>query len=685
MAEGTLEITISNQTIRVSAITVTGAGSATTIETEMGTLQMSAHIDPHDAQVQTVTWSVIEVSGSALINSLGLLVALADGTVRVRATANDSSGIYGELVITISNQAAPTLVTDITVTSAGDATTIIVDKGTLQMYADVEPSDATYDTVTWSVINGTGMASINASGLLSALSNGTVTVRATATDGSAIYGEFEITISNQSVLLRVPDNFDFSLQDVADVVSNYLSLPLENALIECFDDAGATRFDPTHAPDFDPRYEGYHERLTNFRNYPIEVNVNPSNPETLYNWYAVNKHTGGGGTTNGDIYGGLYNWYAVNTGKLAPIGWHVPTQAEWTALYNYLGIGGGGALKESGTEHWLTPNTGATNSTGFTALPGGENIFEYYGKGYEATFRASTLDYYSGLPYNIVLYNEDDKIYHSSNPEYIGYSVRCIKDDSDDLGTVTDIDGNVYPTVKIGDQVWMAENYKVEHYSNGIPIPIIQDPMDFAADTDGAMCYYDNEAPSVAYLLPPAGWHIPTHAEFETLANALGGWLVAGGHLKRTGFTNWRSPNTGADNASGFDAIGAGCRDFHANFIDTFRHTLFWNLESYDESDAFISQLDSGTARLNTSIGGVSFPMLKIYGASVRCIKDDSNDPGTVTDIDGNVYPTVRIGDQVWMALNLIVTHYNDNTDIPELSDPADWMNDEDGARCYYD
>ena len=72
-------------------------------------------------------------------------------------------------------------------------------------------------------------------------------------------------------------------------------------------------------------------------------------------------------------FGRLYNWMAVNTGKLAPKGWHVPTNEEWTILSNYLGGDdvAGGKLKETDTTHWNKPNVGATNETGFTALPNG--------------------------------------------------------------------------------------------------------------------------------------------------------------------------------------------------------------------------------------------------------------------------------------------------------------------------
>jgi uncharacterized protein (TIGR02145 family) len=75
----------------------------------------------------------------------------------------------------------------------------------------------------------------------------------------------------------------------------------------------------------------------------------------------------------GPTYGAIYNWYAVNTGKLAPTGWHVPTDSEWTVLTTVLGGANvaGGALKSTSTTYWLSPNIGATNSTGFSALPGG--------------------------------------------------------------------------------------------------------------------------------------------------------------------------------------------------------------------------------------------------------------------------------------------------------------------------
>src|SRR4030065_901517 len=86
-----------------------------------------------------------------------------------------------------------------------------------------------------------------------------------------------------------------------------------------------------------------------------------------YCWYGNNE------AENKKTHGALYNWYAVGSGKLAPAGWHVPTREEWTTLINYLGgeEKAGGRMKEAGLTHWNSPNAGATNASGFTALASG--------------------------------------------------------------------------------------------------------------------------------------------------------------------------------------------------------------------------------------------------------------------------------------------------------------------------
>ena len=190
-------ITISGQIIPVTGITVAGAGGTSIITTDGGQLQLTATVTPTNATNKTVTWSITNGTGQATINTTGLVTAVSSGTVTAVATASDGSGVQGSLVITISNQIIP--VTSITVTGAGGLTTITQDNGTLALTATVQPTNATNKTITWSIISGNGHAQISEDGLLTARTNGTVVVRASANDGSNVYGQIEITISNQVV------------------------------------------------------------------------------------------------------------------------------------------------------------------------------------------------------------------------------------------------------------------------------------------------------------------------------------------------------------------------------------------------------------------------------------------------------------------------------------------------------
>lgn len=139
-------------------------------------------------------------------------------------------------------------------------------------------------------------------------------------------------------------------------------------------------------------------------------------------------------TSNTDTiatYGRFYNWYAVNTGKLAPKGWRVPTDADWTQLTTYLGgeSVAGDKLKEVGTAHWISPNTGATNETGFTALPGGFsgnylsfNYIGYYGYWWSSTEGEASKAWSRWIHYNLSYVS---KIYGLKER---GFSVRCLRD-----------------------------------------------------------------------------------------------------------------------------------------------------------------------------------------------------------------------------------------------------------------
>ncbi|HBH85000.1 MAG TPA: hypothetical protein DDY34_14545 [Bacteroidales bacterium] len=158
---------------------------------------------------------------------------------------------------------------------------------------------------------------------------------------------------------------------------------------------------------------------------PVTGNMEWSSlSSAAYCWYNNDA------STNKSTYGALYNYYAVATRKLCPSGWHVPTYAQWSEMINYLGGESVVAdkLKEAGETHWIRPNAGATNESGFTALPGGGRIngtFDFIGLAC-AWWAATSYD--AGNAWSLEL--DDDKVYlikgYVSKSQ--GYSVRCIKD-----------------------------------------------------------------------------------------------------------------------------------------------------------------------------------------------------------------------------------------------------------------
>jgi len=133
---------------------------------------------------------------------------------------------------------------------------------------------------------------------------------------------------------------------------------------------------------------------------------------------------------NGTTYGKLYNWYAVNDSRgLCPTGWHVPTDAEWTTLENHLGgsSAAGGAIKS--TTGWNSPNTGATNSSGFTGLPGGlrTNDGGFYNVGFNGSWWSSS-DAGSGSAWCRFLFYNNAGVARSNDGPRDGFSVRCVRD-----------------------------------------------------------------------------------------------------------------------------------------------------------------------------------------------------------------------------------------------------------------
>jgi uncharacterized protein (TIGR02145 family) len=135
------------------------------------------------------------------------------------------------------------------------------------------------------------------------------------------------------------------------------------------------------------------------------------------------------GILNGVTYGKLYNWYAINDPRgLAPVGYHIPSDTEWTTLTTCLGGENvaGGKLKQTGTQYWLDPNTGATNESGFSALPGGSRNSMGDMGDYGFWWTSSQYNTNNAIYRRIKL--NSASLFSSNTLKQLGFSVRCVKD-----------------------------------------------------------------------------------------------------------------------------------------------------------------------------------------------------------------------------------------------------------------
>jgi uncharacterized protein (TIGR02145 family) len=200
-------------------------------------------------------------------------------------------------------------------------------------------------------------------------------------------------------------------------------------------------------------------------------------------------------------------------------------------------------------------------------------------------------------------------------------------------GNVTDIEGNVYKTIQIGTQTWMAENLRATKYSDNTSIPHESEVGKWPGLITPAYGWYDNNeyykadygaiynwfAVSTGKLCP-AGWHIPSVDELKTMITYLGGASNAYFKIKEIGTYHWESPNEGATNESGFTALPAGgIWEADGSYVEMGLSAGFWSSEQYNPVNAYVRTIiQMGGANNYTTI--TSYP--KQGGNSVRCIKD---------------------------------------------------------------
>jgi uncharacterized protein (TIGR02145 family) len=219
-----------------------------------------------------------------------------------------------------------------------------------------------------------------------------------------------------------------------------------------------------------------------------------------------------------------------------------------------------------------------------------------------------------------------------TNPDTSGIEIKLIVS----AGTVTDTDGNIYQTVAIGSQIWMAENLKTTRYNNGAAIPLVTDNAAWSSLTAPKYCWADNDSAAnkntygALYnwyavntgALSPAGWHVATDAEWNTLINYLGGIYVAGAKLKEAGTAHWlpfSSPYVvAATNESGFTALPGGDRDLSGTFSNTGDFGFWWSSTAYADT---VHPWFSWSRYMDNLGVGREFDD-RSFGCSVRCVKD---------------------------------------------------------------
>ena len=180
----------------------------------------------------------------------------------------------------------------------------------------------------------------------------------------------------------------------------------------------------------------------------LNIGIKISGSSNQINNSTIEKYCYNNDENNCNTYGGLYQWneamqYSTTPGVqgICPSGWHLPTETEWCTLTQYLdptvdcgatgwiGTNAGGKMKENGILHWMSPNIGASNSSGFTALPGGNrsNDGNFYDFPRNATFFSSSQVGASG-EWTWYLSSIGGKVYRAIGIKTYGYSARCLRD-----------------------------------------------------------------------------------------------------------------------------------------------------------------------------------------------------------------------------------------------------------------
>jgi uncharacterized protein (TIGR02145 family) len=345
--------------------------------------------------------------------------------------------------------------------------------------------------------------------------------------------------------------------------------------------------------------------------------------------------------SNGDKYGKLYNCYAVNDKRgLAPEGWHIASTRDWNDMVYFLGkeadtvplhinythIEQTATNKIKSKSGW-PKGTNGLNESGFTALPGGYRSSSGFQKIGEAGYWHRVYGIEEIFDSTSYYLNEDRFGTIHFSTDYVGLSVRCVKDFGQDASD--------YTTVVIGDQTWMIDNLNVDKFRNGDIIPQAKTEKEWikaCKKKKPAWCYFKNDrdyqknvgklynyyAISDERGLAPEGWHIPVRDEWQTLIDFCGGDSVAAVKLKDESGWGWWYEDGNGTNESGFSARPNGHRQGDGDFFSQIKIGATYWVQSEYKNLKWLNHVqlywDSDAVAINKWTSD--------EGYSVRCVKD---------------------------------------------------------------
>lgn len=439
---------------------------------------------------------------------------------------------------------------------------------------------------------------------------------------------------------------------------------------------------------------------------------------------------------NNANYGKLYNWYAVNDGRgLAPEGWHIPSDVEWTKLRDFLGgeSVAGGKLKEAGISHWKPTNDGATNESGFTALPGGyrfdDGAFDYIGS---TGFWWSSSEYLTSYAWGRYLSFHSSILSGNSYGKGYGFSVRCVKE----LIVLTSI-AAITGTPNVGSELtagalspsgatatyqWTICSTVDGTYTNissattnkytpveadlgkfikvvatgsaGSTGTVTSDPTSSVSLSIG----YSYGGGKVAYILQSGDPGYDANitkgliAATEDQSTAVE-WITGGSTQITLNGNTLRAIGAGQANTN-FMIAQAGYTGGAAKVCDDYSNGEFsdWYLPSineltklYDNRTAIGGFKEAKYWSSSEYLSEVASSLLFDLPTEVESFKSFTGYVRAVRSFA--ILPSVTIGSQVWAARNLDVTTYRDGTTITYAANATEWANANtanEGAWCYY-